>query len=211
MADIALGASMKQAAVLLVVVVGLASNAAAGDIDGKIAGWSRNSSVSQRSGVVWLVGPETRPNDDNEPVMAQHDGQFVPSFLIVVAGQTVSMPNEDQLAHNVYSLSPAKQFDLGFYTKGEHKTVTFDRPGIVDVQCLIHAFMRARILVVPNRYYAIIAADGTFHIRNVPAGRFNLTFWADGLPSFVQVISVPSDGRAVSVSASWPGSSSGKQ
>lgn len=202
---------MKEAFLILLAVVGVASNAAGGDINGRIAGWSRNSPSSQRPGVVWLVGIETKPPRNNEPVMAQHGGQFVPPFLIVVAGQTVSMPNEDQVAHNVYSLSPAKQFDLGFYAKGEHKAVTFDRPGIVDVQCLIHAFMRARILVVPNQYYSTIAADGTFHIRNVPAGRFSLTFWADGMTAFIREVSVPSDTTAVSVIVSWPDSSSQKQ
>ncbi len=198
---------MRQIAVLLIAVVGLASGAAGGDIDGKIAGWSRNLTFAQHPGVVWLVGPETQPIPNDEPVMAQHGGQFLPSFLVIVAGQTVSMPNEDQVAHNVYSLSPSKQFDLGFYAKGEHKTVTFDRPGLVDVQCLIHAFMRAKILVVPNRYYSRIAADGTFHIRNVPAGRFNLTFWGDGMTTFVREVRVPSKAGAVSFPVSWPDAS----
>jgi plastocyanin len=198
---------MKEVFLILVAVVGAASNAAGGDIDGKIAGWSRNSPLSQGPGVVWLVGPEAQPISDNEPVMAQHGGQFLPSFLIVVVGQTVSMPNEDQVAHSVYSLSPAKQFDLGFYAKGEHKTVTFDRPGVVDVQCLIHNFMRARILVVPSRYYSIIAANGTFRIRNVPAGTFSLTFWADGMTAFMREVTVSSDGTAVSLQVSLPGAS----
>jgi hypothetical protein len=135
----------------------------------------------------------------------------VPSFLIVVAGQTVAMPNEDEVAHNVYSMSPAKQFDLGYYAKGDPKSVTFDRPGIVDVLCLIHTFMRARILVVPNSYYAMVAADGTFRIRNAPAGTSTLTFWADGMTSFTQEVTVPEGAKAVSVRTSWPSSSSGKQ
>jgi plastocyanin len=201
---------MRQIAILLVAVVGLASNVAGGNIDGKIAGWSRNLPVSEHPGVVWLVGPETRPISNDEPVMAQHGGQFVPSFLIVVAGQTVTMPNDDQVAHNVYSLSASKQFDLGFYAKGEHKTVTFERPGLVDVQCLIHSFMRGKILVVPNRYYSIIAADGTFHIGNVPAGKFSLTFWADGMTAFIRGVSVPSGAGAVSVHVSWPDASPSK-
>ena len=138
--------------------------------------------------------------------MAQHGGQFVPPFLIVVAGQTVNMPNEDDVAHNVYSVSPAKQFDLGYYAKGDLKTVTFDRPGMVEVLCLIHAFMRARILVVPNPYYATIAADGTFHIRNVPAGTFTLNFWADGMTSFSQEVTVSQGVKQVSVRVSWPSS-----
>jgi plastocyanin len=201
---------MRQVAVLLVAVVGLASNAAGGDIDGKIVGWSRNSPSLQHPAVVWLEGLQTKRINKNKPVMAQHGGQFIPPFLIVLAGQTVAMPNEDDVAHNVYSLSPAKQFDLGYYAKGDLKSVTFDRPGMVEVLCLIHAFMRARILVLQNPYYAMIAADGTFRIRNVPTGTFTLKFWADGMTSFSQEVTISQDPRAVSLRVSWPSSSSGK-
>ena len=75
------------------------------------------------------------------------------------------MPNDDDVAHNVHSLSATEQFDLGFYAKGAKKTVTFERPELVEVHCVIHSFMSGKILVVPNRYYAIVVADGTFHIR----------------------------------------------
>ncbi len=201
---------MTKVSLVLVAVVGLVSIAAAGDIDGKIVGWSRNLPSPQHPAVVWLEGIPTKLASKNEPVMAQHGGQFIPSFLIVVAGQTVAMPNEDEVAHSVYSLSPAKQFDLGYYAKGDLKTVTFDRPGMVEVLCLIHTFMRARILVVPNSYYATLKPDGTFRLRNVPAGTFTLTFWADGITPFSQQVTVSEGVKQVSVRVSWPSSSSGK-
>ena len=201
---------MRQVATLFLAVIGLASNASAGDIDVKIVGWSRAFPSPEHPAVVWVEGLPTRPVNKNEPVMAQHGGQFVPPFLIVVAGQTVNMPNEDEVAHNVYSLSPTKLFDLGFYAKGDVKRVTFDRPGLVEVLCQIHAFMRARILVVPNPYYATIAVDGSFRIRNLPAGTFTLTFWADGMTSFSQQVTVPQEAKAVIVRVAWPSSTSGK-
>ena len=136
--------------------------------------------------------------------MAQSGGRFVPSFLIVVAGQTVSMPNEDQVAHNVYSLSPVKRFNLGFYAKGDVRTVTFDRPGLVDVLCVIHNFMRAKILVVPSPYYSMIAGDGSFHIRNIPPGTYTLRFWSEGMSPFRQFVTVPQDTKVVTVSVPWP-------
>jgi hypothetical protein len=63
--------------------------------------------------------------------------------------------------------------------------------------------MRAQILVVPNSYYATVAADGTFRIRNVPPGTFSLTFWSDGMASFAQVVTVPEDGKLVTVRFTW--------
>ena len=198
---------MRQVALVSIAVFVFASIANAGDIDGKIVGGPHQVFSPQHPAVVWLEGMPEKSVGKNESVMAQRGGQFVPAFLIVVAGQTVNMPNEDEVAHNVYSHSVAKPFDLGFYAKGDLKTVTFDRPGIIDVLCLIHTFMRARILVVPNPYYATIGADGRFRIRNVPAGTFTLTFWADGAKSVSRPITVPQGVKAVGVSLSWPGSS----
>jgi plastocyanin len=194
---------MRQLTLALAATLGLVSVAAAGNIDGKVAGWSGNL-FSQPLAVVWLEAVRTPATSKDEPVMAQRGGQFVPSFLVIVAGQTVNMPNEDEVAHNVYSVSAAKEFNLGYYARGDPKTVTFDRPGMVEVQCLLHSFMRARILVVPNPYYSKIAADGSFHIRNAPAGKYALTFWGDGMASFSEEVDVPAGGKPLTVRLPLP-------
>ena len=40
--------------------------------------------------------------------------------------------------------------------------------------------MAASVLVVPNRYFAKVKADGTFEIAGVPAGRRKIVAWAPG-------------------------------
>ena len=195
-------ALMRLMSLAILAVLSLVSFAAAGNIDGKIVGRIDKPFSPQHPAVVWLEGIASTPVSDTELVMAQHGGQFVPSFLVVVAGQAVNMPNLDEVAHNVYSLSSAKQFDLGFYAKGDPKIVTFDQPGLVEVLCVIHSSMRARVLVVPNRYFATVAADGSFHIRNVPAGTFTLTFWADGTTLTRQQVSVPEGSKSLFIQVS---------
>ena len=59
--------------------------------------------------------------------------------------------------------------------------------------------MRAKILVVPNPYYSMVAADGSFRIRNVPAGEYIFTFWGDRMASFSQEVSVPASGKPLTV------------
>jgi plastocyanin len=193
---------MRRIGQLGVVLIALLApiSVAAGDIEGRIVGWSRNSLSGQHPAVAWLEGVPIAIVSTTEPVLAQRSGQFVPPFLVVVVGQTVIMPNEDDVAHSAYSISATKKFDLGYYLKGERKTVTFDRPGEVDVLCLIHSFMRAKILVVPNPYYSSVAADGTFRIRNVPEGTFTLTFWRDGMAlPLTQEVTVPAGGKSLRV------------
>jgi plastocyanin len=192
--------NMKHVGIVLIAALGAACVATAGNIEGSIRGWSTPLQVpSNRPAVVWLEGVDATAPGKSQMVMSQHGGQFVPPFLVVVAGQTVEMPNDDEVAHNVYSLSPAKLFNLGYYAKGERKAVTFDRPGLIEVLCVIHTFMRGKILVVPNRFYSKIRADGSFRIANVPPGRYTVTFWADGLASFSQQVIVPSGEKPVAL------------
>jgi len=82
-----------------------------------------------------------------EHEVGQKNKAFTVKQLKIKAGDTVSFPNHDPFFHNVFSLSPAKTFDLGSYPKGETKKVTFDKPGKVEVECAIHPNMQMTIEV----------------------------------------------------------------
>jgi plastocyanin len=126
--------------------------------------------------VVWLEGVPaaswTLPA--TTPVMSQRGAKFAPDFLVVVVGQTVRMPNDDRLIHNVFSISTPKKFDLGHYSQGESRSVTFEKPGIVDLFCNIHENMHATIVVVPSTFYAVADDSGHFSIRGVPPGTYTV-------------------------------------
>lgn len=144
--------------------------------------------------VVWVEGPRASAPPADHLVLSQRSVQFSSPLLVVVAGQIVDMPNEDDVAHNVYSSSAAKPFNLGIYGKGEAKSVTFDRVGLVDVKCSIHHRMRADILVVPNSYYTLAAAGSHYEIRGVPAGEYTLHAWSKTSPEAQQQVTVPAAG-----------------
>ncbi len=115
--------------------------------------------------------PTTRPKID------QRDLMFFPRVLPVQVGTIVDFPNNDNLFHNVFSYSQAKDFDLGRYPTGESRSVVFDRPGVVRVYCDIHAHMNATILVLNNPYFASPDDDGSFVLRNVPEGTYTMKLW----------------------------------
>jgi plastocyanin len=79
--------------------------------------------------------------------VGQKDMQFTKKSLTIKVGDTVNFTNQDQIFHNVFSLSELKTFDLGSYPKGEHKSVTFEKAGTVDVECSIHPNMQMKIKV----------------------------------------------------------------
>jgi plastocyanin len=129
--------------------------------------------------------------------VAQQGAMFLPHVLPVMVGTTIEWPNYDDIYHNVFSMSDAKQFDLALY-KGNPPTkrVTFDKPGRVDVFCSIHENMHCIILVLENPYFASTDEGGNYKISNVPPGTYKLKAWHERLPAEEREITVPTNGEA---------------
>ena len=128
--------------------------------------------------------------------IAQEGAVFTPHVLPVMVGTTVEWPNQDKIYHNVFSMSDAKQFDLGLYQGNPpDKRVTFDKPGRVDVFCSIHSSMNCIVLVLENPYFASTDGNGDYKIQNVPPGRYKLKAWHERLPADEREIVVPTNGE----------------
>jgi len=141
-----------------------------------------------------LTGSDTAPA---KPLrIEQKDETFVPHVLPVLRGSIVEFPNGDPLFHNVFSLSSVKTFDLGRYPKGTSKSVHFDRSGVVQVFCHIHADMSAIVLVLDNPWFAV-PVDGRYVIPNVPPGEYRLVAWHERIKPLTQRVKVSEDGTTV--------------
>lgn len=131
------------------------------------------------------------------PRLEQRGQAFVPRVLPVAAGSVVDFPNLDPVFHNVFSVSPARRFDLGKYPRGESRAVTFPRTGLVNVYCDLHADMAAYVLVLPNHAFVQPRADGTYLLPDLPAGRYVIRWWHPDLPGGSREVEVPATGAAI--------------
>jgi len=122
--------------------------------------------------------------------MHQKNAQFEPRFLAVPAGQTLEMPNDDAIFHNVFSFSKPNDFDLGLYPAGESRSVRFAHPGVVNIYCSIHESMTATVFVAPSPWLAVAKPTGEFELRGVPPGRYRLRVWNERLPEAGQIVEV---------------------
>jgi plastocyanin len=127
-------------------------------------------------------------------VIDQKDLRFVPHVLAVQAGASVEFPNSDPVSHNVFSISPAKRFNLGLYVRGAKRRITFDHPGVVELLCNVHLEMSGYIVVLKNPYFSRASSDGTYRITAVPAGRYRLRCWNEALPAQERTVLVPQAG-----------------
>jgi len=135
----------------------------------------------QQTAVVFLEGQF--PAVTNPPPvkqMAQKDAQFIPNILPVQTGTMVEFPNQDDFYHNVFSYSKLKSFDLGRYKRDEKPAaVTFDKPGVVRLNCEIHPQMRGIIVVLDTPHFTTTDTNGNFHLDKLPAGKYTLKAWLD--------------------------------
>jgi plastocyanin len=151
--------------------------------------------IDQDVGTNAVVPPEKPVLVVTTNKVSQKGAMFIPHVLPIVKGTTVEWPNRDEIFHNVYSDSDAKQFDLGLYKDPEIKRVKFETPGRVDIFCSIHSSMSCVVLVLRNPHFAMTDRKGVYTIMNVPAGTYRLKAWHERLPSDRKTIVVPENGK----------------
>jgi plastocyanin len=135
--------------------------------------------------------------------MAQRDEQFVPHVRPIMEGTTVEFPNEDDVFHNVFSLSSTKTFDLPKYPAGSSKSVTFPKTGIVNVFCHIHADMQATIMVRDNPFFVTPDTAGHFSLDGIPPGDYTIVAWHERIKPVTQKVKIVA-GRSTPVSFNIP-------
>jgi plastocyanin len=146
--------------------------------------------------VIYLEGTGPAPTPAAIDITI-NDKVYRPRVVVIPIGSTVRFPNTDPFDHNVFSVTEPNQFDLGLYGRGEAKTHTFTRPGLVRVYCNVHPRMVAYVVVMPNRYYAQPGADGSFTIENVVPGHYRMHVWHERISAeIVKDVTVTAAGAA---------------
>ena len=153
--------------------------------------------------VVYIEGPvgtntvvaPSQPVVVNTSRVTQQGALFTPHVLPIVVGTTVLWPNNDEIFHNVFSMSDTTNFDLGLY-KGNppEKKITFNKVGRGDIFCSIHANMHCIVLVLENPYFAAVDERNHYSISNVPPGTYKLKAWHERMPAQIKEITVPETG-----------------
>jgi hypothetical protein len=124
--------------------------------------------------------------------------EFQPFSGIVVNNRPFKVENTDAdpddpksvqgVLHNPHSFvvkgsSSATGFNIGLAKKGDklEKPVVFrggaEQVGYYRLQCDQHEFMQSFFLPVSNPHYAVVKDDGTFEIKDVPAGKHKVVAW----------------------------------
>lgn len=127
-------------------------------------------------------GSASQPAAATPAVMDQVAKAFVPSVLVVRTGTPVIFPNSDTVAHQVYSFSPTKRFELGLYRGHPHPPIVLDQSGLVVLGCNIHDNMVGYIYVTASPYFGKSDDRGVWQMGTLPPGEYDVTIWSPRLP-----------------------------
>jgi len=131
---------------------------------------------------------------------------YSPRVLGVRVGQTLEIRNDDNLLHNVHSVSNHdNQFNVAQVKAGVVDSFKMKNEEIMlRVGCDVHSWMTAYVGVVTNPYFAVSDATGSFEIKNVPPGTYTIDAWHERFGPLKKSVKVTAGGT-VTVELNYTG------
>lgn len=142
-----------------------------------------NSNGTLPNAFVYISGGSgnlSTPPPPNSATLTQQGCMYEPHVLGIQVGQPLQVVTVDPTTHNIHISATNGNRDWNVTQQPGTTSVNtkFSKPAImVPVHCNIHPWMEAFIGVVTNPYFAVTGTDGSFMIRDVPAGDYTLSVW----------------------------------
>jgi plastocyanin len=119
--------------------------------------------------------------------------RFSPHVQAASVGQFVLLKNSDPILHTAHALftNQQPQFNVGLYP-GRVSRKPLVAAGLVKIQCEVHPWMTAYIMVTEHPYSAVSDLYGEYEITEVPPGVYQLKVWHESLGTQEKRIEVKS-------------------
>ena len=137
------------------------------------------------------------PTDD--VLVDQKDCMYRPRVQGGVVGQKIQVKNDDGTLHNVHSYEGTKTL---FNQAQPPGSAPIEKPlpkvdDLVKLKCDVHPWMAGFVVLNKNPYFAVTKEDGTFTIKDVPAGTYTIEAWHEKLGTKTQQVTVTEGKPAV--------------
>jgi plastocyanin len=128
---------------------------------------------------------------DKPPVLDQKNCEYHPYAQIIPVNTTLEITNSDDVLHNIKTKGGSKtSFNMAQPKFKRKLTYDFKNPEIVQVECNVHGWMNAIIVVEDNPYDALTDANGSFKITDVPPGKYTVKVWHSKLGEQTKEVTV---------------------
>ena len=140
-----------------------------------------------------LSGNEASVVPTEEPAVDQHNCMYVPHVLAVDVNQKFKVTTSDQTTHNIHPLPAPGSGNIGWNksqpTGAPPIETSWKAPEAISVKCNIHPWMHGWHVVVKGPY-AVTDENGSYTIKNVPAGSYTVTAWQEEYGTQTQKVTV---------------------
>jgi plastocyanin len=119
------------------------------------------------------------PVPTQEVVIDQNGCRFAPHILGIQTGQTIKVINSDGTSHSIHPTPKTnKEWNETQYMSASPIIKKFSLEEVmIPVKCNLHSWMRGYIGVLSHPYFAVTGADGTFALKGLPPGEYELEAW----------------------------------
>lgn len=133
-----------------------------------------------RNVVVFIENvPGFKVNPPSERVVLQQlNCMFVPHVLAFQSGQPLVLRNSDPTLHNQHlNAKNNKMFNMALPMQDMETEKILRYPEIMKINCDVHRWEHAYIAVFDHPYFSVTDSNGSFHIQELPAGRYVIKAW----------------------------------
>jgi len=151
-------------------------------------GTLKNVYVYVKSG----LGDKKFPAPTTPAVFDQHGCMYNPHVLAVQAGQPIVVRNSDGVLHNINARPKInKGFNFGQPVQGMESKKSFDQPEVmIPVKCDVHPWMSGWIGVQNHPFAAVTGDDGSFSLKGLPAGTYEIEAWHEKYGTSIQSVTI---------------------
>jgi len=145
-----------------------------------------------------LPAGATYPTPATPVTIDQRGCLYHPRVFGVMVGQPIEILNSDPVLHNIKAVPTANRgFNISQPSEGMKTTRTFSTPEVmVPFQCNVHGWMHASVGVMSHPFFATSGEDGSFTIKGLPAGTYELEAWHEKLGTQTVKVTVTENGTA---------------
>ncbi len=160
--------------------------------------WQLDTAGGVKNAVVYLVDIKSGKKMDLpvKPELDQKGCHYQPHVQVIALNSDLQVKNSDPILHNIHSYQEGKTIlNIAEPMQGMVVGKKMKKAGAQTLKCDIHNFMRGGLFVTENPYAVVTAADGTFELKDVPPGTYQIGVFHEVGGIKLGSVTVPAGGK----------------
>ena len=122
---------------------------------------------------------------------------FQPRVIGMQTGQSLQVTNSDPVTHNIHPMAQVnREWNHSQAPQETPILRRFAKPELmIPVKCNVHKWMRAWVGVLDHPYFSVTGNDGSFELKNIPAGTYTVAAWHEKLGLREETVTIVAGGK----------------